>query len=71
MEPEVTKEYIEAHSINEQADVVNTIILWRIYDTLLLILSELGGDAAALGQMHERGEFIGPEPSVTLEEDDD
>lgn len=69
MEPEVTKEYVE--SIEDASGVVHTIMLWRIYDTLLLILGALGGDAAALGKMHEAGQFIGPIPSLNTEIDDD
>lgn len=52
------------------AEIVNTIMLYRIYDALLLILAQLGGDAGALGLMHEHGEFLGPNPAVALEEVD-
>ena len=65
--PPVTKSEIDESS----AQVINTIVLWRIYDTLLMILNELGGDAAALGRLHGAGQFIGPNPAVTLEEVDE
>jgi hypothetical protein len=53
------------------AEIVNVIMLYRIYDTLLCILSELGGDASALGKLHESGQFIGPNPAVSIEEEED
>lgn len=41
--------------------VAQTIILWRIYDLLLLTLP---ADAAKhVAQVHEAGEFLGPNPS--------
>jgi hypothetical protein len=64
-ETPITKTEIDGTS----AEFVNVIMLWRIYDALLLILNQLGGDAASLGKMHEQGEFIGPMPSVSVEED--
>lgn len=62
---------VTTESIEDASGVVHTIMLWRIYDTLLLILGALGGDAAALGKMHEAGQFIGPIPSLNTEIDDD
>lgn len=67
MEAPVTQSDIESA---DDIQVVNTILLWRIYDALLLILAQLGGDAGSLGKMHESGEFIGPNPAVSLEDDD-
>lgn len=62
---------ITKSDIDEQTGVVNTILLWRIYDTMLMVFAQLGGDAGALGQLHEAGQFIGPNPSVSLEEEDE
>lgn len=59
MDPEPTKEFVE-----DNAGVVNSIILWRIYDILLLLLMESNPDAARkLSAMHEEGHFLGPNPS--------
>lgn len=66
-ETPVTKKEIDGDS----AQFVHVIMLWRIYDALLLILNQLGGDAASLGKMHEAGEFIGPMPSVSVEESEE
>jgi hypothetical protein len=65
----VTKSEID----DDNAQVVNAIILWRIYDVLLLILSETGGPeiAGKVALAHERGEFIGPGPSLNIKETDD
>lgn len=49
--------------------IVQTIILWRIYDTLLVVLDALGGDSPALAKLHERGVFLGPNPSFSGGED--
>lgn len=47
----------------EAEGIVQTIILWRIYDTLLVVLDALGGDPTTLAKLHERGVFLGPNPS--------
>lgn len=50
--------------IDDAAEVVQTIVLWRIYDVLLLILREQNKPLAdQLVEIHERGEFVGPNPS--------
>lgn len=44
--------------------MVNSIILWRIYDILLLLLMESNPEAARkLAEMHEGGHFLGPNPA--------
>lgn len=54
----------ERETVDENAPVVHSIILWRIYDILLLLLMEQNPDAAhRLAQMHEEGHFLGPNPS--------
>lgn len=59
MDPEPTKEYVEDNSA-----VVNSIILWRIYDVMLLLLREANPEVAGkLAEMHEQGLFAGPLPA--------
>lgn len=50
--------------------IVQTIIQWRIYDTLLVILDTLGGDSTKLAALHEAGIFLGPNPSFVGEPDE-
>jgi hypothetical protein len=51
-------------TINDEYEVVNSIILWRIYDVLMLLLVEHNSEAALkLTQMHEKGVFLGPNPA--------
>lgn len=62
---DVTKREIDD---TDPGQVVNTIILWRIYDVLLLILTELSPESAGrVAQGHENGQFLGPNPSITAE----
>jgi hypothetical protein len=66
MEPEVTKEYVE-----DNHSVVSNIILWRIYDLMLLILMDKDPDAARrVAEMHEAGQFLGPNPAYSEETND-
>lgn len=53
-------------SIEDDAAVVNSIILWRIYDLLLLSLAQTNPELARkVAIAHERGEFIGPNPAFS------
>lgn len=49
------------HEAREHLDMVNAITLMRIYDLLLLTLDPKV--ALHVTKVHERGEFIGPNPS--------
>lgn len=53
-----------SHNIDEEAAFVNTILLWRIYDALILLLTlQSREQALSLTALHESGEFLGPNPS--------
>lgn len=59
-------------SIEDDAAVVNTIILWRIYDLLLLDLMSRNPELARKVVLaHERGEFVGPNPAFSKEANDE
>lgn len=58
-------------NIEDAANVVNSILLWRIYDLLLLDLMAKSPEMAAkVVRMHEQGQFVGPNPSFSKDEDD-
>lgn len=61
------------HEVNDDnSAIVHTIMLWRIYDVLVLLLGEFNPELAArVGQMHEAGRFIAPAPSLAEENEDD
>lgn len=64
MDPEVTRDYIE----NQTTGVVDSIILWRIYDALIVLITLQDKNAAIrLTRMHENGDFLGPNPSYRPE----
>lgn len=66
MDPEVTKGYVD-----DNHGVVNSIILWRIYDLLLLILMDRDPQAARqVAEMHEAGQFLGPNPAYAEADDE-
>lgn len=49
-------------------DVVNSILLWRIYDALIVLITLQDTNAALkLTKLHEEGEFLGPNPSYRPE----
>lgn len=50
--------------INDEVGVVNSIMLWRIYDVLLLLLDPQV--AKRVSEVHAQGEFLGPNPSFRL-----
>nr|ALS91343.1 MetaGeneMark_Unknown Function [uncultured bacterium] len=53
-------------NIEDDAAVVNTILLWRIYDLMLLDLMARNPELARkVATAHERGEFIGPNPAFS------
>lgn len=53
--------------INDEVGVVNTIILWRIYDVLLLLLDPQV--AKRVNEVHAAGDFLGPNPAYRIPED--
>lgn len=56
----LTKSEIDSDS----TDVVNSIILWRIYDALIVLITlQDPSSAIKLTKMHEEGEFLGPNPA--------
>jgi hypothetical protein len=59
------------HDIEDNAEVVNTILLWRIYDVLsLLLLHADPVDWERLMQAHAHGAFITPQISMTVGTED-
>ena len=74
MNPEVDRAYVESHETvtDDNSSIVHTIMLWRIYDVLILLLGESNPELAAkVGQVHEAGRFIAPGPSLSEEVDED
>lgn len=62
----------ETEYVDDQTEVVQTIILWRIYDVLLLLLRQSNRPLAdQLIEIHEKGEFVGPNPSYVQRGSDD
>lgn len=56
----------------DNSGIVHTIMLWRIYDVLVLLLGEFNPELAAkVGQVHEAGRFIAPGPSLAEDANDD
>jgi hypothetical protein len=61
-----------AENIEDAQGVVQTIMLWRIYDVLLLLLRQTNRPMAdQLVEIHEKGEFVGPNPSYVQRGSDD
>lgn len=54
--------------INDEQSVVNSILLWRIYDALIVLITLQDKDSAIrLTRMHDAGTFLGPNPSYRPE----
>lgn len=59
---------------DEQFEILQELLsgiyvqLARIYDTLIITLDKLGGDAISLSQEHEAGRLLGPAPLLIDEE---
>lgn len=59
------------HDIEEAPDIVNTIILWRIYDVLSVLLAAVDPAGYETTMMlHEAGHFVTPDPSIAAESND-
>ena len=58
-------------NLEDNLDMVNYIMMHRIYDLLTLIANKLVGpeDTAKLIQYHEQGYLLGPIPAFTPSED--
>jgi hypothetical protein len=59
-------------NLEENLEMVNYIMLSRIYDVLVLIANKMVGseDTAKLVNYHDQGYLIGPIPSYTPQEDE-
>lgn len=56
--------------LEENVDIANTIILWRIYDVLMGLYSNINPDEAKkLVKLHEEGTFVTPPPAYRVEGD--
>jgi hypothetical protein len=60
---------------DEQFEILQELLsgiyvqLARIYDTLIITLDKLGGDAISLSQEHEQGKLLGPAPLLVESEE--
>jgi hypothetical protein len=56
---------VTKHEIDErETALINTILLWRIYDAITVLISLNDPDTARrMALLHEEGEFIGPNPA--------
>ena len=59
----------ESQNLEDNLDMVNYIMLHRIYDLLTIIANKLVGpeDTSKLIQYHEQGYLLGPTPAFTPE----
>ena len=59
----------ESQNLEDNLDMVNYIMLHRIYDVLTIIANKLVGpeDTSKLIQYHEQGYLLGPTPAFTPE----
>ena len=60
----------ESKDLSENLDMVNYIMLHRIYDLLTLIANKLVGpdDVSKMIQYHEQGYLLGPAPAFMPQE---
>lgn len=63
----------EEQNIEDNLNMVNYIMLHRIYDLLALIAREVAGndDTEKLINFHELGHLLGPNPSYTSGEENE
>lgn len=60
-----------SHDVAEDPALVNTIILWRIYDVLSVLLSNINPkDWESVMKAHEAGIFITPAPAFRVGEEE-
>jgi hypothetical protein len=60
-------------NLEDNLDMVNYIMLHRIYDLLTLIANKLVGpeDTSKMIEYHDKGFLLGPTPSYTSQESDE
>ena len=63
----------QPQNLEDNLDMVNYIMLHRIYDLLTLIANKLVGseDTAKMVQYHDQGFLLGPAPSYSPQETDE
>lgn len=63
----------ESQNLEDNLDMVNYIMLHRIYDVLTIIANKLVGpeDTSKLIQYHEQGYLLGPTPAFTPESENE
>jgi hypothetical protein len=61
----MTEQQEESKDLSENLDMVNYIMLHRIYDLLTLIANKLVGaeDVSKMVQYHDQGYLLGPVPA--------
>ena len=59
--------------LSENLDMVNYIMLHRIYDVMTIIASKLVGaeEVEKMIKYHDQGFLLGPNPSYTPQEEDE
>lgn len=62
----------EPKNLEDNLEMVNYIMLSRIYDVLVLIANKVVGseDVAKLVEYHDQGFILGPNPSYTPQSDE-
>ena len=70
MEP---NELEEKQDLSENLDMVNYIMLHRIYDVLTIIANKLVGseEVDKMVKYHDQGYLLGPTPSFTPQEENE
>ena len=65
-------ENTEPQNLEDNLDMVNYIMLHRIYDMLTLIANKLAGpeDVSKMVEYHNQGYLLGPIPSYTPTENE-
>jgi len=60
----------KSQNLEDNLDMVNYIMLHRIYDLLTLIANKIVGaeDTSKMIQYHDQGYLLGPTPSYTAQE---
>ena len=63
----------KSQNLEDNLDMVNYIMLHRIYDLLTIIANKLVGpeDTSKLIQYHEQGFLLGPTPAYSPQESDE
>jgi len=61
----------ESQNLEDNLDMVNYIMLHRIYDLLTIIATKLVGpeDTSKMVQYHEQGYLLGPAPAYMPQEE--